>query len=200
MRDFDELVGYKKSEHDKRQLETIKALWKKSDTIINAMIPDIEGDLAFLSLYYFFAIPKNVRRAWLPIMTKGAIVNAIIKGKIDTERYEKWLSDSIYNHLVKLTKSTKEKVGAFIVDEMSDDIAEKVENQYGIDMSHDSDACVVDNRLVIFTQHKSLYNLTGLLVDAATELDFTHEKTVQTAMMLYVKKLISYPLDRKSVV
>ena len=63
----------------------------------------------------------------------------------------------------------------------------KVENQYGIDMSHDSDACVVDNRLVIFTQHKSLYNLTGLLVDAATELDFTHEKTVQTAMMLYVK-------------
>lgn len=200
MRDFDELVGYKKSEHDKRQLETIKALWKKSDTIINAMIPDIEGDLAFLSLYYFFAIPKNVRRAWLPIMTKGAIVNAIIKGKIDTERYEKWLSDSIYNHLVKLTKSTKEKVGAFIVDEMSDDIAEKVENQYGIDMSHDSDACVVDNRLVIFTQHKSLYNLTGLLVDAATELDFTHEKTVQTAMMLYVKKLISYPFTQQNTI
>ncbi len=110
MRDFDELVGYKKSEHDKRQLETIKALWKKSDTIINAMIPDIEGDLAFLSLYYFFAIPKNVRRAWLPIMTKGAIVNAIIKGKIDTERYEKWLSDSIYNHLVKLTKDRKSVV------------------------------------------------------------------------------------------
>lgn len=200
MRNFDELVGYNKSEHDKRQLETIKALWKKSETIINAMIPDVEGDLAFLSLYYFFTIPKNVRRAWLPIMTKGAIVNAIVKGKIDTERYEKWLSDSIYNHLVKLTKSDKDKVGAYIVDELSDDIAEKVEDQYGIEVYHDSDSRIVENRMVIFTPHKALYNLTGLLVDAATELDFTHEKTIQTAMMLYVKKMISYPFTLQNTI
>ena len=39
MRDCDELLGYKKTEQDIRQLATISALWKMSHTIVNAMAP-----------------------------------------------------------------------------------------------------------------------------------------------------------------
>ena len=65
MRNIDKLVGYKKSVQDKKQLATIKDLWKMSHTVVNAMRPAIDGELDFLNLYYYLAIPVKVRRAWL---------------------------------------------------------------------------------------------------------------------------------------
>ena len=71
MRDYDELVGYKKTEQDRKQLATIKALWEMSHTVVNAMSPERYGDFDFLNLYYFIAVPVAVRRAWLPHSHKG---------------------------------------------------------------------------------------------------------------------------------
>ncbi len=42
--------------------------------------PTSEGELNFLSLYYFLATPVEVRRAWLPILTKPAILKAMENG------------------------------------------------------------------------------------------------------------------------
>lgn len=100
MRDYDHLVGYKKTAEDTKQLATIKALWKMSRTVVNAMIPEIGGDLDFLNIYYFIACPVEVRRAWLPILTKGAIRHGIMHGPADIAEYETWLGESIYNHLL----------------------------------------------------------------------------------------------------
>lgn len=91
MRNYDELVGYKKSAEDNRQLDTIKALWKMSLTVVNAMRPDITGDLDFLSLYYFIGCPVDTRRAWLPVLTRKAIVHAVNHGPQNRKEYEKWL-------------------------------------------------------------------------------------------------------------
>ncbi len=75
-----------------------------SNVVVNAMIPDITGDLDFLSLYYFLAMPVEVRRSWLPILTKGAILHGVKHGPSDRKEYEAWLEESIYNHLVKATR------------------------------------------------------------------------------------------------
>lgn len=63
MRNYDEVVGYKKSAADARHLGTIRSLWEKSHTVINAMLPCKEGELMFLNLYYFLATPVTVKRA-----------------------------------------------------------------------------------------------------------------------------------------
>ena len=118
MRDYDSLVGYKKSEQDRKQLATIKVLWAISDIVVNAMIPDITGDLDFLSLYYYLAMPVDVRRAWLPILTKGAIRHGVSHGPSDRREYEAWLEESIYNLLVKATQESLPLEGAPVVEEI----------------------------------------------------------------------------------
>ncbi len=119
MRDYDHLVGYKKSAEDTRQLDTIKSLWKMSATVVNAMRPDLSGDLDFLSLYYFIASPVDVRRAWLPVLTKKAVVHAVNHGPQNRKEYEKWLEESIYNHLVNAAEENAELKGAPAVEEIS---------------------------------------------------------------------------------
>lgn len=194
---YDELVGYKKSDEDTKQLATVMALWKMSHTVINAMDPSIEGDMAFLSLYYYIKMPVAVRRAWLPMLTKGAIINAIINEKLDVERYEKWLSDEIYNKLVSLTKSENERKGSEVIVGMSHECVEAmIETYAGVSLtvpdSYESEI-KTPNYTYRISPRKPLYNIPELLLDGTVELDFTHEETIQTAMTLYAKKLISYP-------
>lgn len=200
VRNYDELVGYKKSEQDAKQLSVIEALWKMSHTVINATIPDIEGDLSFLSLYYYIKCPVTVRRAWLPILTKREIVKAVVEGQCDTERYEKWLSDSIYNKIVKLSKANVPCEGSPIVAEMQLDTAQTIADEHGFDAPANAYVEQVDNNVMVFTDHYTLYNLMGLTVDAVTELDFTHEETFKTALSLYTKKLISYPFTTQNTI
>lgn len=205
MRDYDHLVGYKKSEQDRKQLATIKALWKMSRTVVNAMRPDLSGDLDFLSLYYFIASPVDVRRGWMPILTKKAIVHAVNHGPQNRKEYEKWLSESIYNHLVDLCGSVFDYKPTPITEEVPVEEVPKVLDELGIgcpDMPGptDGDCTITTDRIRIYTDHIPLFNLPSLLVGAAVELGFDHEKTVQTAHILYAKKLISYPMTVQNTV
>lgn len=170
MRDYDELLGYNKTEQDTRQLATISALWKMSHTVVNAMAPDINGELDFLSLYYFLAVPVKVSRAWLPILTKNEIVKGVANGPKNSEKYEEWLSTEIFNLMVNQTKEPV-AVQSPVVDDEPEESAKP-----------------------------TLHNLPQLLIDAAVQLDFGHDKTIRTALTLYSKKLISYPLVKQNTI
>lgn len=200
MRNYDHLVGYKKSEKDARQLATLKTLWKKSDLIVNAMIPDAHGELDFLNIYYFVAMPKEVRRAWLPMLTKGAIIHGVKHGPSDRKEYETWLAEIIYNHLIKVTEESLPLEGAPVVEEIAVAEGAKIAESIGLEPPKDGDYGVADKYVAMFTDHKPLYNVNSLLVEAAVELDFDHQMTVQTAYTLYAKKLISYPLSVQNTI
>ncbi len=200
MRDYDNLVGYKKTEQDKRQLATIKALWKMSRTVVNAMRPDLSGDLDFLSLYYFIASPVDVRRGWMPILTKKAIVHAVNHGPQNRKEYEKWLSESIYNHLVKLIEADTELQGSPIVEEISVTEAAKGAEAAGVPAPVEGETAICDNCVGIIADEFPLFNLPALLIHSAVELGFDHEKTTKTAYILYAKKLISYPMVMQNTV
>ena len=200
MRDYDHLVGYKKTEQDKKQLATIKALWKMSRTVVNAMRPDLSGDLDFLSLYYFIASPVDVRRGWMPILTKKAIVHAVNHGPQNRKEYEKWLSESIHNHLVKLIEADTELKGSPIVEEISVTEAAKDAEVAGLPAPSVGEYKNGNNYIGIVADEFPLFNLPTLLMQAAVELGFDHEKTIQTAYVLYAKKLISYPMVMQNTV
>ena len=193
MRNYDELVGYKKSAEDNRQLDTIKALWKMSLTVVNAMRPDITGDLDFLSLYYFIACPVDTRRAWLPVLTKKAIVHAVNHGPQNRKEYEKWLEESIYNAIVQAAEENAELKGSPTVEEISVADAAKDAECAGVPAPAPGEQREGDNCIGVITDRCPLFNLPALMIQAACELDYTHEKTILTAYRLYAKKLISYP-------
>lgn len=200
MRDYDRLVGYNKTAHDKAQLATIKSLVQMSHTVVNAMSPELDGELDFLSLYYWLGIPVAVRRAWLPILTKPYIVKAVTTGVADTAKYEQWLHDGIYNRLVKLCKDDAELRGATVVEEISVADAAAQAETVGIEAPEAGTEIEVEKTAVRFTPGATLLNLPQMLVAAACELDFTHEKTIETALKLYGKKLISYPVTQQNTV
>lgn len=205
MRDYDHLVGYKKTEQDKKQLATIKALWKMSRTVVNAMRPDLSGDLDFLSLYYFIACPVDVRRGWMPILTKKAIVHAVNHGPQNRKEYEKWLSEAIHNHLVDLCGNAFDYKPTPVMEEVPVKDGLKVLDELGIggcDMPGptDGDCTITTDRIRVYTDRIPLFNLPSLLIEAAVELGFDHDKTEQTAHILYAKKLISYPATVQNTV
>lgn len=177
MRDIDELVGYEKSKKDAKRLETIRQLWKMSDTAVNAMQPDLDGEIQFLNLYFFLASPVPVRRAWLPILTKRAIGNAVERGRKDIEAYEKWLGESLCNYFLLAEEASKEQ-------EVANDLQEMV------DELDDSDIRVE----IVPSNDAPLYNIFSLAMDAGSALGFSEAKTGKIAMSLYTKKLISYPM------
>ncbi len=200
IRNFDELLGYKKSEQDAKHLATVKALWKMSHTIVNAMMPCIESDLDFLSLYYFIGCPVTVRRAWLPILTKQAIVNAVANGPKRPEKYEQWLADGIYNKLVKVCQEDAEQRGASVIEEMPVKEAAKETASFGVATPNAGETIEMEKHTIQFTDGLTLFNLPQLLIAGAVELDFTHEQTIATAFKLYAKKLISYPLAQQNTI
>lgn len=202
MRDYDNLLGYKKTEQDKRQLATIKVLWKMSHTVVNAMSPDIEGDTDFLSLYYFLAIPVTVRRAWLPILTKGEIIKGVTNGVKDAAKYEEWLSKEIYNLVVKHTEENTPKPTHVFVEVPVATATEEVKElvNVGIENAVGGSVTITGEAIYSYTDKPTLHNLPQLLIDAAVQLDFGHDKTIRTALTLYSKKLISYPLVKQNYI
>lgn len=196
MRDYDSLVGYKKSEQDKAQLAVIKALWGMSRIVVNAMRPDINGDCSFLNLYYFIGQPVEVRRAWLSKLTNKCIRHGVNHGPSDRKQYEKWLEESLYNKLVQDAEANLPYKSDPLTMEVDTggfaalaEMYEAKKSTGGSDISSTSSVEVT----VFSTGDHPLYNLPALLLDAAVELDFTHEKTIEAVHMLYAKKLISYP-------
>ncbi len=200
MRDYDELVGYKKSAEDIRQLDTIKALWKMSLTVVNAMRPDITGDLDFLSLYYFIGCPVDTRRAWLPVLTKKAIVHAVSHGPQNRKEYEKWLEESIYNAIAKASEESAELKGSPTVEEIAEAEAAVDAECAGVSAPAAGERREGDNYIGLITDRCPLFNLPALMIQAACELGYEHEKTILTAYRLYAKKLISYPMVMQNTV
>ena len=200
MRDYDVLVGYKKSAEDAVQFETIKALWNMSRTVVNAMRPDITGDLDFLSLYYFIAFPVEVRRAWLPVLTKKAIVHAVNHGPQNRKEYDKWLEESIYNVIVQAAEENADLKGSPVIEEISVSEAAKDAECAGVPAPAAGEYRHGNLYTGIITDRIPLFNLPALFIQASCELGYTHEKTILTAYRLYVKKLISYPLVMQTTV
>lgn len=200
MRDYDVLIGYKKSAQDKAQLATIKALWSKSRVVVNAMTPDIDGDCAFLNLYYFIGIPVEVRRAWLTKLTNKCIRHGVNHGPIDRKAYEKWLEESIYNRLVKDADATAELKGAATVEEIDIAEAAAVADCAGLPAPVPGEHIPGDHHIGIISVRAPLFNLPALLIQCACELGFGHDKTIQTAYRLYAKKLISYPMTMQNTI
>lgn len=200
MRNYDNLVGYDKTTHDQQHLSTVKALWKMSHTIVNAMMPSIESELDFLALYYYLAMPVNVRRAWLPILTKREIISAVENGPRRPDKYETWRSYGIYNKLVKLCKEDAELRGEATIEEIAVREAAKDAEMIGVEAPKAGEVVELDNHTIHFTDGITLFNLPQLLIAGATELNFTHEETMQTAFKLYAKKLISYPFAQQNTI
>ena len=205
MRNYDDLVGYPKSVVDSRQLATIRQLWTMSCLVVNAMNPDFEGETDFLNLYYFIGCPVEVRRAWLPILTKGAIRHGVMHGPANRKDYETWLNESIYNLLVEKSKSTAPRVPQTEVEELPVEMKPMILASLGIADKNDppatdGDATFAGDMIYLYREKATLFNLPALLVEAAVELDFTPEKTIEKAMVLYSKKLISYPMTRQNTI
>lgn len=200
MRNYDHLVGYKKSEQDERQLDVIEALIALSDTVVNAMAPSVEAELDFLSLRYYLGFTTTVRRAWLPQLTKTAIINAVENGPSRPEKYEQWLSDSVYNKLISMCEEDAALRGDTVIEEMPVTQAAAEAAALGVDAPEAGEKAELDIYALHFTDGITLLNLPQLLVAGAVELDFTHEKTMQTAFVLYAKKLISYPFGQQNTV
>lgn len=200
MRDYDNLVGYNKSAQDRQHLSTVKALWEKSHTVVNAMMPSIDSELDFLALYYYFAITVNVRRAWLPILTRREIISAVENGPRRPDKYEAWRSNGIYNKLIRLCKEDAEFRGEATVEEMPVKQAGEEAVAVGVEAPKAGGSVEPDNHTIHFTDGITLFNLPRLLVAGVAELDFNHEKTMRTAFKLYAKKLISYPFARQNTI
>lgn len=175
MRNINAIVGWEKSKQDAAQLDTIKALWTKSEVIVNAMTPDFDGELAFLNLYWFLRQPKTVRRAWLPTLTKMPIVKAVEKGVRNPEEHEKWLGEELVNHFLACDKEAN-------CPNESCDEAEPVEVK------------------VEEVKHTPLFNIATLAEAAEEELKMDADKVFRLATTLYAKKLISYPFTLQNTV
>ncbi len=180
MRDYDEVVGWDKSKEDASRLETIKALWSQSHTVVNAMSPCLDGELSFLNLYWYLRQPVKVLRAWLPRLRKAAIVKAVKYGAQNPAKYEKWLGEQLVNHFIEADASGQE-VGA----EGAEDIEE----------AKSGDTVTVDNIRfrVVGREEKTLYSMLTLWMDSCVELGYEFEKTYSIAYTLYAKGLISFP-------
>ena len=199
MRNYDELLGWKKSEQDSRQLATITSLINMSKLVVNAMSPDLYGETYFLSLYYLIGNPIAVRRAWLPILTRQAIVKGVENGPKYPEKYEEWLKSEMYNLIAEKSKEATKKPESVFVETPVDRIPDEV-TALGIAEAKPGDATILADAIHTYMAKPTLFNLPQLLIETAVELDWQHEKTVATALTLYRKKLISYPLVKQNYI
>lgn len=192
VRNIDDIVGWEKSKADAAQLAVITALWKMSDTIVNAMYPTIEGELNFLNLYWYLRMPVTVRRAWLPKLDKMTIVKAVEKGPISLEKYEKWLSSRLANHFIKVDKEANAELSV-------------AENTPAV---NDEESIVEEVKTIVAeatigntpADTKPLYSLLTLWMDSEEEMGYEYDKISKIAHTLYAKKLITYPtLNQTSV-
>lgn len=180
MRNYDELLGWEKSAEDTAQLNVIKGLWSKSHTIVNAMSPCFDGELAFLNLYWYLRQPVKVLRAWLPRLRKTPILMSVKNGAKEPEKYEKWLAEQIANHFIE--NDTRYQAETSSATEIPDEIKAGDTVMIG-----DVDFHIVSNN------ETPLHNMTTLWMAACVELGFEFEKTTSLAYTLYAKSLISFP-------
>lgn len=180
MRNYDELLGWEKSSEDTAQLNVIKELWAKSHTVVNAMSPCFDGELAFLNLYWYLRQPVMVLRAWLPRLRKTTILMAVKNGAKEPEKYEKWLGEQIANHFIENDTRYQAEISPAI--EIPDEIKAGDTVMVGDVDFH-----------IVSSDETPLHNMTTLWMEACVELGFEFEKTTSLAYTLYAKSLISFP-------
>ena len=164
LRDMDDIVGYGRRAKDERRLQTIRRLWEMSETVVNAMCPDVDGEKIFLNLCNYLNLPGNIRRAWLSELSNKVIVNAIENGiwcERDKANYEEWLRREICNYFIA---------------------------QCGLEIEQTN-----LNISVASPDEPPLDNLFILQIRAEREFGFDYGKTAKIAKSLYAKKLVSYP-------
>lgn len=180
MRNYDKLLGWEKSTEDTAQLNVIKGLWSKSHSIVNAMSPCFDGELAFLNLYWYLRQPIKVLRAWLPRLRKAVILKAVKHGAQDSAKYDKWLSEQLVNHFIETD-------------------SENIDNEDGTPETTGEykagDSVHIGNIefQIVKEEEKPLYSMLTLWMDSCVELGFEFEKTYSIAYTLYAKSLISFP-------
>ena len=174
MRNYDALLCWEKSKADEAQISIFKALWAKSNVVVNAMEPTFEGELAFLNLYWYLRMPVTVRRAWLPRLRKPIIIRAVENGTYSPDKHEAWLAEELVNFFLKANSEAAGK----------DLDIESAENE-SADESGDVELNIVKGQ--------TLHNMVTLWMDATMELGYDFEPTFLIAHKLYAKGLISYP-------
>ena len=128
----------------------------------------------FLNLYYYLATPVTVKRAWLPVLTRQAIRNAVFNGRTDTDKYEKWLGEAIINRIIEVDKNDVLET----LDDTTDfgceveDMWER-ENEVSGGMTEDPEP--------------ALYCMYTLADEARDSLGWDFDRMFYTAMMLYFK-------------
>ena len=184
MRNYDNLLGWEKSQEDEAQLAVIRKLWAKSHTVVNAMSPCFDGEIAFLNLYWYLRQPVTVLRAWLPRLRKAAILKAVKYGAREPEKYDKWLSEQLVNHFIETDAAHTSQEEGF--PEVVTDATEEYKA---------GDTVYVDNIgfQIVKEEEKPLYSMLTLWMDSCVELGFEFEKTYSIAYTLYAKSLISFP-------
>lgn len=214
MRDYDNLVGYKKSQQDTRQLDTIRSLWEMSHTVVNAMYPSFEGELQFLNLYWYLRLPVNVRRAWIPVMTNATIRHAVKHGPADRREHEDWLQGEIINFFLERFTDAMKALAAMPEEEIMEAFTEEelcgikdglqsMVDAFGTAAPECEPApevtgigrhiCEGDIHIEI-VDNPNLMNTALLAAYAHSELGFDETKAKSVALTLYAKKLISFPL------
>lgn len=184
MRNYDNLLGWEKSQEDEAQLAVIRKLWAKSHTVVNAMSPCFDGEIAFLNLYWHLRQPVTVLRAWLPRLRKAAILKAVKYGAKEPEKYDKWLSEQLVNHFIETDSAHTGQ------EEEIPEVATDTAKEYKA-----GDTVYVGNInfQIVKEEEKPLYSMLTLWMDACVELGFEFEKTYSIAYTLYAKSLISFP-------
>ena len=184
IRNYDDLLGCEKSQEDEAQLAVIRKLWAKSHTVVNAMSPCFDGEIAFLNLYWYLRQPVTVLRAWLPRLRKAAILKAVKYGAKEPEKYDKWLSEQLVNHFIETDAAHTSQEEGF--PEVVTDATEEYKA---------GDTVYVGNIgfQIVKEEEKPLYSMLTLWMDSCVELGFEFEKTYSIAYTLYAKSLISFP-------
>ena len=202
MRNYDELLGWEKSVQDSKQLATITALVKMSKVVVNAMAPDFNGETSFLSLYYLIGCPVEMRRAWLPVLRKQSIIKSVENGPRYPDKYESWLKREMYNLIAQESEAEATMPTPVFVENPVENIPDELANS-GIDGVSEltpGSSTILPYTIYNHTNKPTLLNLPLLLVEAAVNLNWEHEKTVSTALILYRKRLISYPMVRQNYI
>lgn len=181
MRNYDDLLGWEKSQEDEAQLAVIRKLWAKSHTVVNAMSPCFDGEIAFLNLYWYLRQPVTVLRAWLPRLRKAAILKAVKYGAREPEKYDKWLSEQLVNHFIETDAAHTSQEEGF--PEVVTDATEEYKA---------GDTVYVGNIgfQIVKEEEKPLYSMLTLWMDSCVELGFEFEKTYSIAYTLYAKSCI----------
>lgn len=224
------------------QLDTIKNLLAKSESIIVATDPTQEGELTFRYLYAYLGCKLPYVRAILTDLTMKGI-NRAISYPMEAEKYDKWYNaarlrdeaDWFIGVNARRALAFAAGRGTYQVGRTSASVL-KIIHERNLEikgfvpvMANHTTIAIKDSEGNIFAMRSiepnevspkasspvnilsveketvkvktpKLYNLATLQMDAAREYGLTPQRTYDAAISLYLRKLISFPVEAGSTV